>query len=274
MMKQAPRILSATIAIAMLAASQTPAVGPETEVLAAEEAYRLAKLHQDITSLNRILADPFNETNQNGNSRDKAETLELWKSFSIASLTTDSSQVRVTGDTAIVMGTQTENGSERMLFTRAYQRLPVGWRLLSSTQFRDPRPAQARAATGATADVMAVDEAFRVAKLRRDTASLNRILADAFNGTNQNGNSRNKAQMLELWKSFSISSLTTDTSEVRISGNTAMVLGMQTENGTEEMLFTRIYVRRSTTWELLSSMQFRNPKILSGRGGLSNALLR
>jgi hypothetical protein len=56
----------------MLAASQVPAAATvEAEVLAVEEAYRLAKLHRDIAALDRILADPFNETNQNGNSRNK-----------------------------------------------------------------------------------------------------------------------------------------------------------------------------------------------------------
>jgi hypothetical protein len=257
----------------MLAASQAPAAATvEAEVLAVEEAYRLAKLHRDIAALDRILADPFNETNQNGNSRNKAETLELWKGFSIASLTTDTSQVRVTGDTAIVLGTQTENGSERMLFTRVYQRLPSGWLLLSSIQFRNPKVTRTASVKSAAADVMAVDEAFRIAKLRQDTASLNRILGESFDGINQNGNRRNKAQMLELWKSFSISSLTTDTSEVRISGDTAMVLGTQTENRTEHMLFTRIYVMHSSSWELLSSMQFRNPGMPAGNP--SEAALR
>jgi hypothetical protein len=265
MLKQLLQNVSATIAISVLAASQALAATPvETEVLAVDEAYRVAKLHQDLTSLDKILADPFNETNQNGNSRNKAQTLELWKEFSIASLTTDTSEVRVTGDTAVVLGTQTENGSERMLFTRVYQRVPGGWRLLSSIQFRNPRTAQAAPAAAAAADVMAVEEAFRLAKLRQDTASLGRILADAFIGTNQNGNTRNKAQMLELWKSFSVSSLITDTSEVRLSGDTAMALGTQTENGTEHMLFTRIYVKRLNKWELLSSMQFRNPKMPDG----------
>jgi hypothetical protein len=243
----------------MLAAKPAPAATPvEAEVLAVEEAYRLAKLHQDTTTLERILAAPFNETNQNGNSRNKAEALELWKSFSVASLTTDTSELRVTGDTAMVLGTQTENGSDRMLFTRVYQRLPGGWQLLSSIQFSNPKPKEA---TSTTADVMAVDEAFRLAKLRQDTGSLNRILAETFNGTNQNGNSRNKAEALELWKSFSIASLTTDTSEVRLSGDTAVVIGTQTENRTEHMLFTRVYVKRSNNWQLLSSVQFRNPKI-------------
>src|SRR5229473_2592262 len=65
------------------------------DVMKIDEAYRLAKLNRDIKALDRILADAFNETNQNGNSRDKAQTIELWRTFSISSLTTDTHQVRV-----------------------------------------------------------------------------------------------------------------------------------------------------------------------------------
>jgi hypothetical protein len=109
-------------------------------------------------------------------------------------------------------------------------------------------------------EVMKVDEAYRVAKLRRDTVALDRILANEFNETNQNGNSRNKVQTLDLWKQFQIVSLTTDSSEVRVSGTTAMVIGRQTENGSDHMLFTRVYVLSGSGWQLLASMQYRNPR--------------
>ena len=109
-------------------------------------------------------------------------------------------------------------------------------------------------------EVMKVDEVYRSAKLNRDINTLNSILAEGFNETNQNGNSRNKSETLELWKGFRIASLTTDTHEVRVNSSTAMVIGTQTENGTERMLFIRVYVKNSNRWQLFASMQFRNPK--------------
>jgi len=112
----------------------------EDDVMKTDEAYRLAKLHRDAQALDRILADEFSETNQNGRSRNKAQILELWRTFSIGSLTTDTFQVRVAGDTATVFGTQTENGTERMLFMRVYVKRPNAWQLLASMQFRDPTP--------------------------------------------------------------------------------------------------------------------------------------
>lgn len=112
-------------------------------------------------------------------------------------------------------------------------------------------------------EIMKVDEVYRVAKLNGDVDTLNLILADGFNETNQNGNSRNKPETIELWKNFRIASLTTDTHEVRVNGSTAMVIGTQTENGKERMLFTRVYAKNSNVWQLFASMQFRNPKLLS-----------
>ncbi len=135
---------AATFALAFaigIAAAQAPASrSVDDDVMKVDEAYRLAKLNRDVKALDRILADGFNETNQNGNGRDKAQTIELWRTFSIGSLTTDTHRVRVAGDTAMVTGTQTEDGTERMLFTRVYVKGSTGWQLLASMQFRDPNP--------------------------------------------------------------------------------------------------------------------------------------
>ena len=270
-MRQLLPCTAATVVLSLCFAGHlATAAGVEDDVMRVDEAYRFAKLGQDLNALNRILADAFNETNQNGNSRNKQQTLELWKGFSIDSLTTDTSEVRVTGNTAIVSGTQTENGSEHMLFSRAYVRSPGGWQLLASAQFRTPNAADGVPGRSVPirprgeAEVAEVEEAYRLAKLHRDTDTLGRILADAFNETNQNGNSRNKQQTLELWRSFSIDSLTTNRAEIRVTGDTAMVLGTQTENRYEQMLFTRVYVKSASGWQLLSSMQYRDPRAEEG----------
>ncbi len=235
----------------------------EDEVMKVDEANRLAKLYRDLTAMDRILADGFYETNQNGNSRNKAETIQLWKTFSISSLATDSYKVQVAGNTAKVTGTQTEDGTEHMLFTRVYVKGPAGWQLLSSMQFRNPHPApavaQPAASRGPEDVVMQIDETYRLAKLNRDLSAMDRILASSFSETNQNGNTRDKAETIQLWKGFAIPSLTTDTHKVQVDGDTAMVTGTQTEGG-ERMLFTRVYIKGASGWQVLSSMQFRNPR--------------
>ena len=115
----------------------------ESGVWGAEELYRRAKLANDIPAMNIVLNEQFVETNQNGNSRDKSQTLDLWRTFPISSLTTDTAQVRFAGSSiAVVDGTQTEQngtGTDRMIFTRVWILNGGSWELLSSTQYRDPR---------------------------------------------------------------------------------------------------------------------------------------
>jgi len=117
---------------------------------------------------------------------------------------------------------------------------------------------------GVEAQIRDIEEQFRVAKLTNDVESLDRILDKSFVETNQNGNSRTKNEAIELFRSFSIQSLKTDSSTIRVSDNAAVVTGSQTEvndTGTDRMLFTRVYIRSGDWWRLLASSQFRNPKL-------------
>lgn len=137
------------------------------------------------------------------------------------------------------------------------------WALLATTaSFIFCIPASAQPSPDAD-QVMKVEEQFRLAKLNRDTQVLGVILADNFHETNQNGNSRTKAQTIELWTSFAIDSLTTDSADVKITGDTAVVTGSQTEHnatGVDHMLFMRVYTRAGSAWQLLAAMQFRDPR--------------
>ena len=111
--------------------------------------------------------------------------------------------------------------------------------------------------------VIAADDEFQQAKVKNDVAALERILAENFYETNQNGNSRNKAETIELFRKFPIKSLIRDAAQVRLTGNTAIVTGLQTEqnaSGTDRMLFMRVWVRDNARWQLAGSMQYRNPK--------------
>jgi len=116
----------------------------------------------------------------------------------------------------------------------------------------------------AEAPVLGAEEQFRRAKVDNDTATLRYLLSEAFLETNQNGNSRNKAEMIALFESFQISSLTTDRADVRFSAEgIAVVHGAQTERrgpAADVMLFTRVWVREAGAWKLLSSAQFLDPQ--------------
>jgi len=124
-------------------------------------------------------------------------------------------------------------------------------------------PATARGSFAIQSAILRVDEQWREAKLANDVETMKRIISDDFFETNQNGNGRDKAQMLQLWTTFKIQSLATHRATIRVSGNVASVTGEQTEvndSGTDRMLFARVYVQSSSAeWKLLSSTQFRRP---------------
>jgi len=116
----------------------------------------------------------------------------------------------------------------------------------------------ASAQSTAEAEVLKVEDAFRVAKLQSDVDALRQILADDYIGMNQYGARRNKAEVLDLFRTFKISKLTRSEADVRFSGDVAIVLGSQEEvnpAGKENLLFTRVYVKRDGRWRLLSSTQ-------------------
>jgi hypothetical protein len=131
-----------TLCIPAFSQTKSPLTGDQAAVIKADEDYRVAKMTNDLDALRRVLSPDFYETNQNGNTRNYAETIDLWKTFRVTSLITESFDVRVTGDTAVMKGTQTEvRGGfvEPLLFTRVYVRSANGWRLLSSMQSNNPK---------------------------------------------------------------------------------------------------------------------------------------
>ena len=135
--------------------------------------------------------------------------------------------------------------------------------LLSLSESTPPQNAMLVTFPQEFSTVAALDEECRVAKLANDTQTLARILSDDYFGTNQNGNSRNKAEFLALFGYFPISSLRTTQATIRSAGDVVILAGTQTEvnmTGTDRMLFTRVYRNEgSNEWKLLSSTQFREP---------------
>src|SRR5215472_3684532 len=96
------------LALASLAGSRAQAQTDRDQILNVEEQFRVAKLKNDTATLGRVLADDCQSINQYGAKRDKAQVIELWTTFTIQKLTTESADVRITGDTAVVTGKQTE----------------------------------------------------------------------------------------------------------------------------------------------------------------------
>ena len=130
-----------------------------------------------------------------------------------------------------------------------------------------PRPTQAPTAvvpqTTWEVELRELEERFRVAKVRNDVGTLALLLDDGFSETNQNGNTRNKAQFLELFATFPIQSISQTITGVQATFERAVITGSMIEfnsSGIDAMLFTRVWVRTGTTWQLLASTQFRDPQ--------------
>jgi TonB family protein len=125
--------------------------------------------------------------------------------------------------------------------------------------------AQVQPPAGATKDqaaVLALEEQFRLAKVKNDIPALDRLLDDAVISTNQSGVKRNKTELIDLWRTFRVELLTLDAADVEVQGDLATVTGRQTEvSGTSDypMLFTRIWRRVQGDWRLFSVTQFRDP---------------
>jgi hypothetical protein len=69
--------------------------------------------------------------------------------------------------------------------------------------------------------------------------------------------------LIELFTTLSLKTASTNSAQVRITGDTA-VTGSQTEvngSGLDHMLFMRVYVknREADRWQLLANMQFSKP---------------
>ena len=108
------------------------------------------------------------------------------------------------------------------------------------------------------AEVLKVEDAFRIAKLENNVEALRQILADDYTGVNQYGVRRDKAEVLTLFRSFKLSSLSRSEADVTLAGDVAIVIGSQREvnsAGTEQLIFTRVYIKRAGRWQLLSSTQ-------------------
>src|SRR4051812_15794143 len=66
-------------------------------------------------------------------------------------------------------------------------------------------------------EVLRVEEAFRLGKLHNDAEALGQILANDFKGVNQWGARRDKASVIELFRTFRTDSLTNKEMAVRFS---------------------------------------------------------
>jgi Domain of unknown function (DUF4440) len=111
-------------------------------VLTVDGAFRRAVADSDVAGADRILSGQFAGVEQSGTMADKRTMLERLPVLEIDRLELNRVTVRFTDNVATITGAETEVKSttrQELLFTRTYVLTAGEWRLLSNTQFRDPR---------------------------------------------------------------------------------------------------------------------------------------
>ena len=116
--------------------------------------------------------------------------------------------------------------------------------------------------------ILQIEEQFRKAKIERDVKFVDKILSENYIGSNQNGNTKNKAQTKELWTTFQIHSLTLDSIKVDVKDSLAYVKGQQTEDG-QIVEFSHVFSKQKGSWLLSNSIQINSPKIKTQVNGVS-----
>ncbi len=103
--------------------------------------------------------------------------------------------------------------------------------------------------------VIQLEKDFYQAKLENNVGFMDKIFTDNLADTNQYGIVRNKSQFLTLFKTFKTRTLTLDSLNVVLENDTtAVVLGVQTENG-DQINFTHNLIKQNGMWKILSIMQ-------------------
>jgi ketosteroid isomerase-like protein len=120
------------------------------------------------------------------------------------------------------------------------------------------------AKAGAAQEVLKAEREQRDAYLRRDVAATERMVADEYVLTIQGGDVGNKANLLTFLKEEPADptlTLTTEDTQVRVNGDTAVVVGRRVERrrrpdnnqeGVAYARYTRTYVKRQGRWQLLA----------------------
>ena len=129
----------AIIAVAAILLWPRRASDPEAEILAVEQSWTQAYVHNDVAALDAILADNYRATDPSGRTVTKADDLERTKTLHYDVFDTTDIQVRVWGDTAVATGHSEIRGTNaglpfaaKIAFTDTLARIDGRWRAVAA----------------------------------------------------------------------------------------------------------------------------------------------
>ena len=141
--------------------------------------------------------------------------------------------------------------------------------LVATTTVYSQATSKRHPAVSAEEELLKVNQEYDAALVKGDAAALGRIYGDEFTYTSTGGEVLNKAQQIELIRSgaLKIESGSSEGVEVRLYGNTALVLGYFKAKGqfkgqpfgsTER--YTSVWVKRGERWRLVAEQGTSVPK--------------
>lgn len=288
--------------------------------LAAEFANSVVK--RDVAVMERLLADDFKIVSENGR-RLKSEFINGFKTplpkeaGTFEAIDLNHSEVRVYGDTAIMTAKNTHRGktadgqarSQDNSVTMLAVKKKGQWQIVGLHISRVPDPKADTTSSNEMKNteqaVMALSRDYADAALKRDTAAIERLLADDFVGVSRNGNYTTKSQIITNFKTplpendGELLGIDINDWKVRMYGDTAVMTSKVTFRGQSatgqkssyDRIYTTVAVKKNKKWQIVashrstipppkaetdSSSEMKNTEqgIMALAGGFANAIFK
>lgn len=258
-----------TIALTLATFAQSK---EERDVLKFIADYDQAYVNQDVSFAERVWADGYVFSAPDGSSQNRAKALQEAREdkanpkYKLLSFKSVNDSLSIRGNTAIASGTWTsstvptndlkaEPHMDHGRYTMVLERRNGSWMVLAEHNSEAPHDKKIMEAT-----VLKASEEYNQIMMRKDRAAYERLFADEFISTFDNGKIRNKAEEIDHMTSpeLKIETTTTSDQKVRIIGNNAALeTGTYTTTGTskgtpftEKGRYTTTWVSRNGQWQI------------------------
>lgn len=252
-----------TIFIISLAAAAAFAQTDEQQLMKIHASLDEAYLKSDIAAFERIMADDYVYSSPAGKMMTREENLadlrkEIAKpTFKVLTATSDGLKVKVSGNMAVVTGNwastttsagdiKTDPHKDMGRYTGVYEKRNGKWMLVAEHFSEAPHDRKLM-----EQEVLKASSDYTEAMNRRDKAAFERILADDYFFTNEEGMTRTKAEDIAKMTSAdgALESLTISDQKIRILSNgSAVETGMFKAKGTNKGKAFDETGRYTTTW--------------------------
>ncbi len=270
-MKKIIIIAALIIASTVAAFAQT---SDEKEVLKFIADYDQAYINQDVGFLEKNLADDYIVSNDRGSSRNRTQSIEEAKKGKAApteklvSFKSVNDSLRVAGNVAVASGTwswsgfpvsnqQGEPHTDKGRYTLVLEKRNGNWMLVAEHYSEAPHDKKVL-----EAQVLKMGQEYGKMIQRGDAAEIERVLADEYLYTNEEGKVKNKAEDLAGYKTGKTKMEMTETTDqkVRVVGNNVVIeTGTFRAKGTndgkafdETERYTTVWVWRDLRWQIAS----------------------